>query len=89
MAKIKLTKSVVDTAQAQKAVSAYERSLSIAPDNALVLTDLGIMQRELGQFDKAVASFRKAFRKWTGNAPSHYRERAGDPPSLPSPVRSP
>ena len=36
-----------------------------------------------------VASFRKAFRKWTGNAPSHYRERAGDPPSLPSPVRSP
>lgn len=36
-----------------------------------------------------VASFRKAFRKWTGNAPSHYRARAGDPPSLPSPVRSP
>ena len=49
-----------DSGQAQKAVSAYERSLSIAPDNALVLTDLGIMQRELGQFDKAVASFRKA-----------------------------
>ena len=49
-----------DTGQAQKAASAYERALSIAPDNALVLTDLGIMQRELGQFDKAVASFRKA-----------------------------
>lgn len=49
-----------DTGQAQKAVSAYERSLSVEPGNAYVLTDLGIMQREMGQFDKAVASFRKA-----------------------------
>lgn len=49
-----------DTGQPQKAISAYERSLSIEPGNAHVLTDLGIMQRELGQFDKAVASFRKA-----------------------------
>ena len=34
-----------------------------------------------------VASFRKAFRKWTGNAPSHYRERAGGG-GLPSTARS-
>jgi AraC-like DNA-binding protein len=34
-----------------------------------------------------VASFRKAFRKWTGNAPSHYRERAGGG-RLPSTARS-
>lgn len=49
-----------DTGQAQKAVSAYERSLALEPGNAHVLTDLGIMQRELGQFEKAVESFRKA-----------------------------
>ena len=49
-----------DTGQAQKAVSAYERSLALEPGNAHVITDLGIMQRELGQFENAVASFRKA-----------------------------
>ncbi len=49
-----------DTGQAQKAASAYERSLALEPGNAHVLTDLGIMQRELGQFEKAVESFRKA-----------------------------
>lgn len=49
-----------DTGQARKAASAYERSLSIAPDNPDVLTDLGIMYRETGAYEKAVASFRKA-----------------------------
>ncbi|MBD5553213.1 MAG: tetratricopeptide repeat protein [Desulfovibrio sp.] len=42
------------------AIKAYEHALALAPDNADVLTDLGIMYRETGQFEKAVDSFRKA-----------------------------
>lgn len=49
-----------DTGQAAKAIAAYEKSLEKAPDNPDVLTDLGIMYRELKEFQKAVECFRKA-----------------------------
>ncbi|MBO4300166.1 MAG: tetratricopeptide repeat protein, partial [Desulfovibrio sp.] len=49
-----------DTGQTRKAVSAYERSLTLAPDNADVLTDLGTMYRELGDYERAITSFRRA-----------------------------
>lgn len=49
-----------DTGQSAKAVAAYEKSLEKAPDNPDVLTDLGIMYRELKEFQKAVECFRKA-----------------------------
>ena len=49
-----------DTGMAKEAISAYERSLQLAPDNPDVLTDLGIMHRDAGNFSKAVECFRKA-----------------------------
>jgi cytochrome c-type biogenesis protein CcmH/NrfG len=49
-----------DTHQHQKAVDAYAKGLAIKPDNPDVLTDQGVMYRDLGQFDKALANFQKA-----------------------------
>ncbi len=49
-----------DTNQTQPAITAYEQSLALAPDNPDVLTDLGIMYRNAGQYEQSVASFRKA-----------------------------
>jgi tetratricopeptide (TPR) repeat protein len=41
-------------------VDAYAKGLAIHPDDPNVLTDQGVMFRELGQFDKALANFQKA-----------------------------
>lgn len=49
-----------DTHQHQKAVDAYGKGLAIKPDEPNVLTDQGVMYRDLGQFDKALANFQKA-----------------------------
>jgi cytochrome c-type biogenesis protein CcmH/NrfG len=49
-----------DTRQAQKAVEAYGRALELKPNDPDVLTDQGVMLKELGQFDKAIANFEKA-----------------------------
>jgi cytochrome c-type biogenesis protein CcmH/NrfG len=49
-----------DTHQHQKAVDAYAKGLAIKPDDPNVLTDQGVMYRDLGQFDKALANFQKA-----------------------------
>ncbi|GLH74982.1 hypothetical protein GETHLI_34840 [Geothrix limicola] len=49
-----------DSHQAQKAVDAYARALSLKPGDPNVLTDQGVMYRQLGQFDKALANFQKA-----------------------------
>ncbi len=49
-----------DTHQHQKAVDAYAKGLAIKPDEPNVLTDQGVMYRDLGQFDKALANFQKA-----------------------------
>ncbi|MCP4694811.1 MAG: tetratricopeptide repeat protein [Desulfobacterales bacterium] len=42
------------------AIEAYRKALEITPDNADVLTDLGVMYRRKGQPEKAVQSFDKA-----------------------------
>lgn len=57
---INLANIYFDAMRPALAVKAYEHALALAPDNADVLTDLGIMYRETGQFEKAVDSFRKA-----------------------------
>jgi len=49
-----------DTRQHRKAIEAYGKALELAPDNPDVLTDQGIMYRELGLFDQAIANFEKA-----------------------------
>lgn len=49
-----------DTHQHQKAVDAYGKGLAIKPDEPNVITDQGVMYRDLGQFDKALANFQKA-----------------------------
>ncbi|MBA3002953.1 MAG: tetratricopeptide repeat protein [Desulfurivibrio sp.] len=49
-----------DSDQAEKAINAYSKSLSLAPNNADVLTDLGVMYRRAGNFQQAIASFDQA-----------------------------
>ena len=49
-----------DTDQPKEAIDAYSRYLAVKPDNPDVRTDMGIMYRKLGQFDRALEEFRKA-----------------------------
>ena len=49
-----------DSHQAQKAVDAYGKALGLKPGDPNILTDQGVMYRQLGQFDKAIANFQKA-----------------------------
>jgi tetratricopeptide (TPR) repeat protein len=49
-----------DTDQPKEAIEAYSRYLAVKPDNPDVRTDMGIMYRKLGQFDRALEEFRKA-----------------------------
>jgi tetratricopeptide (TPR) repeat protein len=41
-------------------IEAYSQYLAIKPDNPDVRTDLGIMYRKLGNFDKAIEEFKRA-----------------------------
>jgi cytochrome c-type biogenesis protein CcmH/NrfG len=49
-----------DSHQFQKAVDAYAKALALKPDDPNVLTDQGVMFRNLGQFDRALANFQKS-----------------------------
>jgi|EPASupsiteSAE347_1022098.scaffolds.fasta_scaffold43663_1 cytochrome c-type biogenesis protein CcmH/NrfG len=49
-----------DSDQADKAITAYTKSLALAPNNADVLTDLGVMYRRAGDPKQAIASFDRA-----------------------------
>lgn len=49
-----------DTDQPKEAIEAYHQYLAVKPDNPDVRTDMGIMYRKLGQFDRAIEEFRKA-----------------------------
>lgn len=57
---VSLGNDYFDTHQAQKSVNAYAKALALKPDDPNVLTDQGVMYRELGQFDKAIANFQKS-----------------------------
>jgi len=49
-----------DSDQPREAIEAYSQYLIIKPDNPDVRTDMGIMFRKLGEFDRALEEFRKA-----------------------------
>ena len=55
-----LAKSTNDPTQQRKSVAAYDHALAIAPNNPDVLTDQGVMYRDLGEYQKAIANFQKA-----------------------------
>jgi cytochrome c-type biogenesis protein CcmH/NrfG len=49
-----------DTQKPNEAIQAYSQYLAVKPDNPDVRTDMGIMYRSLGDFDRAIEEFRKA-----------------------------
>ncbi len=49
-----------DSGQPKEAIEAYSQYLAVKPDNADVRTDMAIMYRNLGDFDRALQEFRKA-----------------------------
>lgn len=51
-----------DTHQPKEAIEAYQNYLQVKPENADVRTDMGIMYRTLGDFDRALEEFKKAAR---------------------------
>jgi tetratricopeptide (TPR) repeat protein len=57
---IALGNEYFDAQQRDKAIEAYDRALKLQPNNPDVLTDQGVMYREIGQPQKAVANFKKA-----------------------------
>jgi len=61
-----------DSDQPKEAVEAYSHYLAVKPDNPDVRTDMGIMYRKLGQFDRALEEFRKAAQTDPKHANSRY-----------------
>ncbi len=57
---IALGNDYFDLQQAQNAVDAYGKALALNPANPDVLTDQGVMYRQLGAIDKAIANFQRA-----------------------------
>ena len=64
---IKLGNFQFDNQNPSAAVTAYENALRLQPGNANVLTDLGIMYRELHRFEDALKAFREAERVQPGH----------------------
>ena len=60
-----------DLGEAQKSVDAYGKALAIKDGDPNVLTDQGIMYRQLKEFQKAAAVFRKA----AAASPTHPQSR--------------
>ncbi len=61
-----------DSHQPKEAIEAYSQYLTVKPDNPDVRTDMGIMYRKLGQFDRAIEEFRKAAQSDPRHANSRY-----------------
>jgi cytochrome c-type biogenesis protein CcmH/NrfG len=61
-----------DSDQPKEAIDAYSQYLAIKPDNPDIRTDMGIMFRSLGQFDRAIEEFKKAAQSDPKHANSRY-----------------
>ncbi|MDR0466454.1 MAG: tetratricopeptide repeat protein, partial [Deltaproteobacteria bacterium] len=59
---IQLGNQYFDGNKPREAIRAYEHALSIQADNPDVLTDMGIMHRQLGEFEQAAKIFTQASR---------------------------
>ena len=57
---IQLGNQYFDDNKPREAIRAYERALAIQGDNPDVLTDTGIMYRQLGEFERAAEHFTRA-----------------------------
>ena len=57
---IQLGNQYFDNHKPREAIRAYERALTIKGDNPDVLTDMGIMYRQLGEFERAAEHFTQA-----------------------------
>jgi cytochrome c-type biogenesis protein CcmH/NrfG len=60
-----------DLGEAEKSVDAYTKALAIKDGDPNVLTDMGVMYRQLKDFPKALAAFRKA----AAASPTHPQSR--------------
>jgi cytochrome c-type biogenesis protein CcmH/NrfG len=69
---ITLGDACFDTDRYQEAIDAYSKALAIDPKNPDVRTDMGIMYRKLGQFDKALEAFRQAAKDQPMHANSRF-----------------
>lgn len=58
----RLGNAFFDTGQVEKAISAYEKSLEITPDDPDVITDMGIMYRRNSQPERAIELFELAMK---------------------------
>lgn len=61
-----------DSDQRREAIEAYGKYLAVRPDDADVRTDMGIMFRKLGAFDRALEEFRKAAQTDPNHVNSRY-----------------
>lgn len=57
---IQLGNLYFDAQMPKESIDAYSHALALEPSNADVLTDMGVMYRELGDYAKAVECFRSA-----------------------------
>jgi cytochrome c-type biogenesis protein CcmH/NrfG len=57
---VQLGNDYFDTHQPQKSIEAYGRALELRPNDPNVLTDQGVMYKDLGQYEKAISNFEKA-----------------------------
>lgn len=60
-----------DTDRFAKAITAYNKSLELAPNNPNVLTDLGVMYRRNSQYQEAINVFERA----SSLSPTHEQAR--------------
>ena len=68
---VQLGNDYFDIGEAQKSVDTYLRALAVKDGDPNVLTDLGVMYRQLRDFPKAIAAFRKA----AAASPTHPQSR--------------
>ena len=68
---VQIGNNYFDLGEAQKSVDSYTKALAIKGDDPNVLTDLGVMYRQLKDFPKALAVFRKA----AAVSPTHPQSR--------------